>query len=115
MGVTKKIELGEMDFEAVQPAPEGAKVDLYPFNALRFYGSFPVDNEALLTDYAVVLLGEGGEKIGFDLGYTINRGDTIRVNLSRWVSLNELPADIYNIYFVMNDQIYDVGCSVHIE
>lgn len=104
-----------MDFEAAQPAPEGAKVDLYPFNALRFYGGFPVDDEALLTDYAVVLLGEGGEKFGFNLGYTVNRGDAIRVNLNRWGSLNELPVDTYTIYFVMNDQAYDVGCSVHIE
>ena len=74
-----------------------------------------VDDEALLTDYAVVLLGEGGEKFGFNLGYTVNRGDAIRVNLNRWVSLNELPVDTYTIYFVMNDQAYDVGCSVHIE
>ena len=115
MSVTKQIELGDVDFTAAQPAPEGVKVDLYPFNALRFYGGFPVEDEDLLTDYAVALVGQDGATLGFDLGYTVNRGETIRANLSRWVSLKELPSDTYTVYLVMNGQAYDTGRTVTVE
>lgn len=96
-------------------APDGVKVELYPFEALRFSGSFEVENEEALTDYAVALVGDAGEPLFFDLGYTKSKGqEGVRVNLSRWVSLKGLPAGDYAIKLVIGPKLLNTNRTVTI-
>lgn len=110
MGVTAQVSGVELQLDEAAAAPDGVKVELFPFSALRFSGSFDVEDESLLTDYTVALVASNGTTRRYDLGYTKSKTDDgFKVSLSRWVSLKDLPADTYDIYMVMGGKTFAMG------
>ncbi len=108
--------VGRGQLLAAEDAPEGVKIDRYPFDALRFYGNFTVEDESRLGPYSLILADEEGNQYSFDLGYrTSELEDGIQVRLSRWVSLKELPEAHYEIFLEMNGRLYATGKSVKCE
>jgi len=111
MSETKQLE-GALGKET-KDAPKGVQVTLFPFEAVRFSGSFEVEDESKLAKYFVALVNQNGESLFFDLGYTTSKAEAgIKVNLSRWVSLKGLPEGTYEIKLVVNDETWNTGYSV---
>jgi hypothetical protein len=112
LGTTEQLEDVSAEEGTDVAVAEAVKVELFPFDALHFSGSFTVEDESLLSDYYVVL--EGDEKrYTFDLGYIQSPADNGKLaTLSRWISLKGLDAGNYSVKAVIMGKEYDLGKSV---
>ena len=110
MGETVELEDVQADCEAAVAAPQGLSVQLFPFDALYFSGSFSWESENAPEACAVVLVAEDGTQRAYDLAYTTGNGqDGLILRPSRWVSVLNLPEGEYGVYLVMEDTTYDTG------
>ena len=115
IGVAVQLEDADVDTQNVADVLDGLEVQRFPFNAIYFSGSVMVDKNEKIPACIAVLYNDD-QTLCFDLGYTINNlSNGKKLNFSRWVSLNELPAGTYKIGAVLNDGIHDTGRTVTVE